>query len=182
MTSSLQRVIFPGNHGQPCEALYGIHLYNENHITRAHIAVVQSDASGYMGTSLWNTDEGRNILLNKILAHDLAGVRVQFVRFSVIIDAGKTVHAAELPIEFDVDDYVAKGNPHDLLEQPASDLAGVLLKLIGKGQKSVSIWSVHVLGGCARFYTDFEQRRHIPRGELEQLLKDIDYRPNGTIA
>ena len=74
----MKTIIFPGNHRQPAEAAYGIVLEDE----LAHIVVWQVPGK-HRGTSLWNTDEGRDNVLNRILETELAGIRNQFVRFSV---------------------------------------------------------------------------------------------------
>jgi hypothetical protein len=182
MAIPLKSIIFPGNMRQPCEAEYGIHLYADNMIGKAHIVVIQSDKTHEAGTSLWNADEGRNVVLNKILSNELRGVRVEFVRFSVALDMGGDIRAIELPILLDFDDFVAKGNPHNLLEKPAENIAGVLKNFIGKGEKDISVWSGNVVGGSARFYTDFERRKHLPSGELKALLQAVGYVSDSLIV
>ena len=170
----MQRIIFPGNHRQPCEARYGIFFDDIDGLFKgAHIVVVQSSATG--GSSLWNTDEGRDAVLNRILAQDLAGVRVEYVRFSVILDGSTGQHGVHLPIRFDLQDYIDRGNPHDVADVPASDLRASVLQLLGKGDKKYTILTYHIVGGCARFFTDFNEREHLSNEEMGRLLAAVGY-------
>ena len=182
MTISLRPILFPGNMRQPCEAEYGIHLYSEGMIAKAHIVVIQSDKRHQPGTSLWNTDSGREIVLNKILSNDLQGIRVEFVRFTSVLDIGGQIHAMEFPILLDYDDYVARGNPHDMQEKPAENLGTLLRKVLGKGEKQICVWSMNVIGGCERFYTDFERREGVNHLELNELLSNVGYRSESMIG
>ncbi|MFU0489992.1 hypothetical protein [Pseudomonas syringae] len=65
----IKEIFFPGNDRQPCVARYGIRIDPSHGIARAEIVVIQTNREGYpaMGTSLYNTEDGRNIILNKIL-------------------------------------------------------------------------------------------------------------------
>lgn len=159
----MQSIIFPGNTRQPCQARYGVLHIKESGTRIAQIVVVQSDKDAHMGTSLWNTDEGRNLVLNRILETDLQGVRIEYIRFATVIHSSGVLHAIDLPIEVDIDDYVAKGNRHDVGQALAQDWIGVLRNLVGRGNKQYGIWSGDVVGGCARFYMDFERAKKIHR-------------------
>lgn len=177
----MQSIFFPGNTRQPCQARYGILLPKEGGTRIAQIVVVQSDKDPYMGTSLWNTDEGRNLVLNRILETDLRGVRVEYIRFATIIHSDDGLHAIDLPIELDIDDYVAKGNRYDVGQAPAQDWIGVLRNLVGRGNKQYGIWSGDVVGGCARFYMDFEERKHLNATIAREWLEALGF-PHEIVA
>ena len=169
----MKSILFPGNSRQPCQARYGI-LLPEGGVSRiAQIVVVQSDKDPYMGTSLWNTEEGRDSILNRILETDLKGVRTEFVKFASVIHSSGQLHSIDLPIYLDIDDYIARGNRYNVGQAPAQDWLGALRNLVGRGNKQYSIWSGDTVGGCARFFTDFEGRSHLSdetvRGWLDAL-------------
>lgn len=147
----MKTIIFPGNHRQPAEAAYGIVLEDE----LAHIVVWQVPGK-HRGTSLWNTDEGRDNVLNRILETELAGIRTEFVRFSVAIieEDGGRVHAMDFPIHLDIDDYTARGNPHQVLDGGRLSDA---FKWIVNREKKVSLRSYDVVAGCARHFTIFDE-------------------------
>lgn len=172
----MKQIIFPGNFLQPCEAQYEIIFDEGDSYTRnAHIVVVQS-SGGNSGTSLINTDEGRDNILNRILSHDLNGVRVEFVTFSLIYVANGSSHGFRFPIRLDMDDYVKRGNPHDVTDVPSSDLRSALLNLIGKGGKQYSVWTYNIVGGCARFFQEFDKREHLSQSEVDRLLAAVNYK------
>lgn len=158
-----RRTFFPGNVRQASEVEYAIfecpEEFDDSKIFRPVCILVRQ----WNGTSLINSDEGRAALLTKILATDLAGVATEFVRFVVSFEAGGEAHAWEFKIRVDVDDYRAKGNRADVQEIPDKTLGGTLLSLIGKGsgRQQVSMWSRDIVGGCAQFYTVFDEREHV---------------------
>lgn len=162
---------FPGNNRQACEVEYAIfecpeELDNSQFMRPVCILVRQ-----WNGTSLINSDEGRTILLNRILATDLAGVATEFIRFVVSHESGGEAHAWEFKIRVDVDDYLAKGNRADVEKIPDPTLGGTLLNLFGKGSsgRRVSMWSRDIVGGCANFISDFDEREHISKETLRAL-------------
>lgn len=170
----MKQIIFPGNSRQPCLAQYGIFFESDNSlIQKAHV-VVQSFGEN-SGTSLINTDSGRNVVLNHILDYELGGVRVEFVTFSLIYIAESSVHGFKFPIHFDLDDYINRGNPHNVDAEPPSDLKSTVLSLIGKGNKKITVWSYNVVCGCTKFFLDFNDREHIPSSEIDRLLAAIKY-------
>lgn len=173
----MKQIIFPGNYLQPCEAQYEIIFEDggDSFTRNAHIVVVQS-SGGNSGTSLINTDEGRDNILNRILSHDLNGVRVEFVTFSLIYVANGSSHGFRFPIRLDMDDYVKRGNPHDVTDVPSSDLRSALLNLIGKGGKQYSVWTYNIVGGCARFFLEFDEREHLSQSEVARLLAAVKYK------
>lgn len=151
----MKTIIFPGIHRQPSQAAYGVVLEHDGVMPRAHIVAWQA-LSEHKGSSLWNTDAGRNNVLNRILETELAGVRTEFVRFTVAIieENGKHIHAKDFPIHLDVDDYMARGNPQEVLgSNPLSDA----LDWIVSKEKRISYKSYDVVGGCARHFTIFDE-------------------------
>lgn len=166
-----RNTFFPGNNRQACEVEYAIFEcpgeFDNSQILRPVCILVRQ----WNGTSLINTDEGRAALLTKILATDLAGVATDFIRFVVSHEAGGDAHAWEFKIHVDVDDYLANGNRANVKAIPEPTLGGTLLGLFGKGNSSreVSMWSRDIVGGCAKFYTIFDEREHIS-GDLLKAL------------
>jgi hypothetical protein len=149
-------------------------------IQRAHIVVVQSSRKG-VWTSLYNTDEGRDNILNRILAQELPGVRVEFLTFNVILDLSNHMEGLRLPIRLDWDDYIARGNPHDSRVSLTFNIKAFLLQFFRKNYREISIWSGHVVGGCAEFYTNImdPERHRLDIIEASKLLEQAGYsRPN----
>jgi hypothetical protein len=170
----MNRILFPGNMRQACEAYYGVMLQkDEGPLGVATILVVQTDKinPGAMGTSLWNTDEGRDSVLNRILGSELAGVRVEFVRFVCALDVGGQLHTMELPIRLNVEDYIARGNSHNVSQSPPQDWFGTLKNAIGLGDKEISYWSVDVVGGCAKFYTEIDEQKVVDPSTVRDWMK-----------
>ena len=111
----MQQVFYPGHARQPCLGEYTIVLDHSEALARADIVLVSRAA--HRGPSFWNSELGRNTVLNRIVATDLAGIRLEWIRLFVLHE--KTAGAAgrlpeflgvELKINLDIDDYVAKGN------------------------------------------------------------------------
>lgn len=173
----MKQIIFPGNFNQPCAAQYGI-FFDQNDgsfVRNAHIVVVQAHG-GDSGTSLINSDEGRSNILTRILDHDLNGVRVEFVTFSLIYVASEQNHGFKFPIRFDLEDYIKRGNEHDTAVVPPSDFRSTVLSLIGKGDKRYTINSYNVVGGCARFYDVFDEREQLSGAESARILAAVGYK------
>jgi len=112
----MQQVLYPGHAGQPCVGEYGIALDRSDTFTRADIALVNRQAHG--GASFYNSGFGRDAVLNRILAIDLKGVRLEWIRLFVLVEKTAPV-PGRMPeffgveikkIELDTDDFIAKGN------------------------------------------------------------------------
>lgn len=181
----LKTTFFPGYMKQPCEVQYAIVKWPEpdNLITPVCIFVRQWDGN----TSLINSDEGRNSLLTKILATDLEGVAIDFVRFVVSHEAdcgtlGGVPHAFEFKVRVDIDDYLAKGNRANVRSIPDQTIGGSILNFVFKdrAKREISYWSRDVVGGCAKFYVDFEERAFVSREILEKLYTAIGMSTPGT--
>ncbi|NVH63391.1 hypothetical protein HQ621_20985 [Pseudomonas simiae] len=172
----MKQIFYAGNDRQPCAAEYAIVVDDSGSIQRAHIIVVQSSQKG-IWTSLYNTDEGRNNVLNRILAQDLLGVRIEFLTFNIILDLSTRMEGFRLPIRLNWDDYVNKGNPYRSNFSLASAFKGFFIKLFRKEHREISIWSGHVVGGCAEFYTDLmdPDRYSLDINEASKLLEQAGY-------
>jgi hypothetical protein len=172
----MQLIFYPDSDNQVAQAEYGVVIRHENSIARADVVVINSHGAG-LGASLWNSQAGRDLVLNRILANELKGIRVQFIRFFVLVDleAPGWMRGIELPIRLDINDYMRKGNPHEIQRVAAPGLLGWLRHLAHFGKKRISFWGGHVQGGCADFYTDFEQRRHLPPEEITALCAAVAY-------
>jgi hypothetical protein len=172
----MKSIFYPGNDGQACRAEYGIFLDHDAPIARANIVVVNPDRTG-PSTTLWTADKGRDIVLNKVLAGELKGVRVDCVRFFAMLDLGQSdcVTGIELPIRVDAHDFIKRGNPHEVRSVALPSRAGWMLHLIGLGQPAVSFRSRHIVCGCATFYTDFQERRHLAAQESRALCAAVGY-------
>lgn len=176
----MKQIFYSGNDSQPCVAEYAIVVDDSGWIQRAHIVVVQSSRKG-VWTSLYNTDVGRDNILNRILVQELPGVRVEFLTFNVILDLSNHMEGLRLPIRLDWDDYISKGNPHDSRFSLTFNIKNFLLQFFRKNYKEISIWSGHVVAGCAEFYTDImdPERHRLDIIEASKLLEQAGYsRPN----
>jgi len=172
----VKQIVYAGNDRQPCVAEYAIIMDDSGFIQKAHIVVVQSSRKG-VWTSLYNTDEGRNDVLNRILAQELSGVRVEFLSFNIILDLSDRMLGMRLPIRLNWNDYIAKGNPYQESCLPASGLKQTILQVFGRSKKETSVWSVHVVGGCADFFTDLmdPERQDLDTAEASKLLQQAGY-------
>ena len=169
----MKTIFFPGNSRQVCTASYGVVIDKEGVLPVAHIVFYQ-DARNSPSTSLLNTNEGRDTALNMVLSNELKGIRTEFMRLTVISGSdGGHLHAFAFPMHLDIEDYVAKGNICDIKQAPADNLSGVLLNLIGKGDKSYSFWSYNVVGGCANFYTSDDDMQKVSHETAKELLENI---------
>lgn len=167
----MKEIFFPGNSRQPCEAQYGIVLSNDHTIPRATIVVHQAPLH-MQGTAILNAKYGRESILNTVLETDLRGVRTEFVSFVVIIEPEQgRLEAREFPIHVNADDFAGRGNRHNITQAPAEDWRGVLLNLIGQGDRKISFWSGDVVGGCAHFYLDEDNSKGLSQVEAAKLLQ-----------
>mgnify|MGYP003382642227 CR=1 FL=1 len=172
----MQQVFFPGHAGQPCLGEYTIVLDRSETFSRAEIVLVSRAAHG--GESFWNSDLGRNTVLNRILASDLEGVRLEWIRLFVLVE--KTGSApgrmpeflgVELKIELDVDDFVDRGNRCNI-KRP-----NILSRLFTGISRKVCYWSGDVVGGCAKVTASFKQSRDLEQEEIHTLCRRIGLKP-----
>jgi len=169
----MQVIFYPGSINQICRAQYGIAIRDDESITSVNIVVINSPRAA----PLWTSRVGRDLVLNRILTNELLGIRMESVRFFVLADteAPGRMTGIELSIKLDLNDYMKNGNPYQIRRVAVPSLLGRLRHLVGMGQKTISFWSGHVLGGCAYFYVDFEQCRHLPPEEIGALCAAVGY-------
>lgn len=170
----MKQIVYAGNDRQPCVAEYAIVIDDSEMIQRAHIVVVQSSKKG-VWTSLYNSDHGRDDVLNRILAQELPGVRTDFLSFNLILDVSDRMEGFRFPIRLNWDDYIARGNPYSQYSLPARGLHEALLKMFGKGAIEIHAWNV--VGGCAEFYTDAmdPELRRLDSAQASKLLEQAGY-------
>lgn len=148
----LKPIYFAGVLG-PCEAEYGIHIEQDT----LHIVVIQSKP----GTSLWNGDKGRNHVLNAILDRDLAGIRIDQIRYHLILDtATNGMLGIELPVHLDHDDYRSRGN-----------------RVLPRGwlRRTFGVWNHDAVAGSGRCYVDFDEREGMPTETIERFCAVLGY-------
>ncbi|MDD0967783.1 hypothetical protein [Pseudomonas aphyarum] len=170
----MKQIVYAGNDRQPCVAEYAIVMDDSEMIQRAHIVVVQSSNKG-VWTSLYNADEGRDNVLNRIMTQELPGVRTDFLSFNVILDLSDRMEGFRFPIRLNWDDYISKGNPYSKHLLPTKGFKAALLKVFGKGAFEIRTWNV--VGGCADFYTDFmdPERERLDIAQASRLLEQAGY-------
>lgn len=169
----MQHVLYPGNAGQPCVGEYAIALDRTGTFTRADVVLVNRQAHG--GASFRNADIGRDVVLNRILANDLKGIRLEWIRVFMLIE--KTAPApGRMPeffgveirkIEIDNVDFIARGNPCTVKR------FNILSRLFTGISREVCYWSGDVVGGCANVTTSFEDSRHLDPDEIHDLCRRI---------
>jgi hypothetical protein len=111
------------------------------------------------------------------LAQELPGVRIEFLTFNVILDLSNHMEGLRLPIRLNWDDYIAKGNPYQSRLLSICNIKSALLQFFYKSYRETSIWSGHVVGGCAEFYTDLmdPERHRLDIIEASKLLEQAGY-------
>ena len=168
----MHTIFYPGFQGQPCSAIQFIRLEKSEPFPLAHIFLYQDERQP--GTTLINTEKGRNIVLNRVLSEELKGIRTDLIRFTLIFgeNRGQRLHCFEYKVCLDYDDFIARGNRCVVEQAPAEDLKSAILNFVGKGQKSCSVYSHDVVGGCANFYTE-QTRCALSEVEARSLLKDV---------
>jgi hypothetical protein len=171
-------IVYPGDANQPCQAEYGISITRDPSTTRADIVVIDSREAGPHHTPLIDTDLGRDVMLNKILSTDLQGIRLDLMRFFVIVDAESPSEMTgyEFPIQqLDDEDYRRKGNPVQIQDVVPTSIKGWLRYMLGFYVKRESVMKRDVVGGCATAKTDIERRRPVTAAEARLLLTAVGY-------
>ena len=148
----LSPIYFAGVMG-PCEAQYGIHIEQDT----LHIVVIQSK----FGTSLWNDAAARNHILNTVLSRDVAGIRIDQIRFHVILDTRTNgMLGIELPIHLDHDDYRARGGR---------------VRPKGLFRRVFGVWNHDAVASSGRCYVNFDERRGLPTDMIERFCAVLGY-------
>jgi hypothetical protein len=173
----MQMIVYPGDANQPCQAEYGIAITRDPSTTRADIIVIDSREAGPNHTPLIDTDLGRDVMLNKILSTDLQGVRLDLMRFFVIVDAESPSEMTgyEFPIQLDDEDYRRKGNPVQIEDVVPTSIKSWFRHVLGFYVKRESVLKRDVVGGCATVKTDIERRRPVTAAEARLLLAAVGY-------
>lgn len=165
----MQQVFYPGHAGQPCISEYGIALDHAGTFTRADIVLVNRQAHG--GASFYNSGIGRDAVLNRILANDLKGIRLEWISVFVLIETTAPT-PGRMPeffgveitkIDLDTDDYIAKGNRCTVKR------FNILSRLFTGMSEEICYWSGDVVGGCADVTTSCEDSRHLHPEEIRDL-------------
>lgn len=174
----MQMIVYPGAANQPCQAEYGVSITRDHAGARADIVVIDSGEAGPSHTALFDASIGRDLVLNKILSTDLKDIRIDLVRFFVIVDAESSfgMRGYEFPITLDFEDYQRKGNPVEVQEVIPTSPKGWLRYVLGFTVKRVSALNRDVMGGCATVTTDLTKVRHVTAAEARLLLTAIGYR------
>ena len=168
----MQQVFYPGHAGEHCVGEYAIVLDRTDIITRADIVLVSRLAHC---ASFHSSDFGRDIVLNRILASDLQGVRLEWVRLFLLTEKSSSMHgrmpdffATEVTgIDLDTDDFIAKGNRCTVKRR------NFFARLFTGISREVSYWSGDVVGGCAKFSTSLQNARQLDLQETEALCTRI---------
>ncbi|MER8671395.1 hypothetical protein NKH45_30295 [Mesorhizobium sp. M1156] len=129
-------------------------------------------------TSFHCSGFGRDLVLNRILANDLQGVRLDWIKLFLLDELPASasgpipdLHATEITrIKLDTDDFIARGNPCTIRRR------NFLSRLFTGISREVSYWNGHVVGGCARFSTSLENLRLLDQTEIETLCARIGLR------
>lgn len=173
----MQMIFYPDDQGEPCRAEYGIIMGHDRDSARADIVVVNSRRMG-LCSSLWNMARARDSVLNQILRKDLLGIRVDLVRFFSVVDADASIplKGMELPIRLDWADYKKQGGKYQVERIAAPTFIGRVLNMFGLYAKKVRAVNADVVGGCANFHADFENRRGLLPQELDELCEAVGYR------
>ncbi|CAN7793193.1 hypothetical protein LJR034_009307 [Caballeronia sp. LjRoot34] len=132
-------IYFPGVDRQLSVARYRIVVAwdHANPIPQAILQLVQLDADP---EETINFLSALDVMLNKIVSTDLAGVRIDHMRL-VVESLGASV---EVPFDFSTEDFVHRGNP---------------VVITGTGKfASVHIEANDVIGGLAVLFAHFENR------------------------
>ncbi|MBZ9709845.1 hypothetical protein LB543_24360 [Mesorhizobium sp. ESP7-2] len=168
----MQQVFYPGHAGQPCVGEYTIIIEKSDMLERADIVLVSR--AGH-GAAFLNGNFGRDCVVNRILANDLNGIRLDRIRLFVLVEKAVDVPSPMPPfrgleikdILLDTDDYIAKGNPGTVRRR------NFLSRLFTGISDRISYWSGHVVGGCARFSTSLKMARRLDQPEIETLCARI---------
>jgi hypothetical protein len=160
----MREIHFPGNHKQPCRARYHVVLDQQISDTFPHAHILVHQGQHDFGTALTVDDQSRDNVLNRLLTRELEGVRLEFIRFSYLLESPTYgVIAYSYPIHLDINDYVAKGNPHTT--RP------VKKGLLGRASdQEITYLSINVTAGCAHVFTLCDEAHQHSREETARLL------------
>jgi hypothetical protein len=138
----MKTMYYAGGAGVPFQGVYGLFIDHSPPIQRVVIVIG--------GLGLFNSDSGRDAVLNRILDTELRGVRLDFVRFIVVVG-----HDTDYPVgkEFEI----------------GGDLGPIRKKY--KIWRTSAVASDLIVGGATTFSTDFERGQILPEAETKQMLR-----------
>lgn len=146
---SLMKTVYYPTASGPAEAVYGFYMDHSPGIPKVVIVAC--------GDALWNIDVGRDSILNRVMNHELFGVRVDFVRFVAVVNhTSSKPHGKEFKILADLKEFKKRGNP---------------VKKEGIFSKKEIYHSVHIVGGSTRFYTEFELGTLLSQEETIHMME-----------
>ncbi len=149
-TQNMKTIIYPATNGTPTEGAYGLYLDTNADSLISHAVIV------FCGLHGWNSDEGRDAVLNSIVEKELRGVRIDLIRFIVVMDHNSPESVAkEFTILPDITEFKKRGN---------------FLERFG------AIFSVNVVGGSTTLSTDFENGQLLSVEETAAALKKAGMR------
>jgi hypothetical protein len=168
----MQKVFYPGHAGQPCIGEYAIVLDRSGALPSADIVLVSRQS--HRGPSFQESNTGRNLVLNRILANDLRGIRLEWLRLFMLVERTASASARapeffgrELRIDLDTDDFIARGNRCSVKR------SNILARLFMGVSYCVSYWSGSVVGGCANVTSSLWDSRELDREEIRDLCQRV---------
>jgi hypothetical protein len=177
----MRQVFYPGQAGQPCVGEYAIVLDRSGVLPSADIVLVSR--LSHRGPSFQDSNTGRDLVLNRILANDLKGIRLEWLRLFMLVEHTASApgrapefFGRELRIDLDADDFIARGNRCSVKR------SNILARLFTGVSYRVSYWSGSVVGGCANVTSSLWDSRELDREEIRDLCQRIGIdagSPNG---
>lgn len=133
--TSFRDLVYPGEDVRPSMCRYRLAVQDE-----PALVVVQVDTPRTSSVELFHAHNARDHLINRILEHELAGMPLATVR--LVLNAAD--QRCQIKLDFDVEDYVRRGNRYTLKAAP------------GRGDRivdQIAIDSRHVIIGRIRVST-----------------------------
>lgn len=171
----MQALFYPGSDRQPCKLQYGICMAPKEGAGAVRSVIVYLRAESSANTSLMNSDEARNHVINRILENDLRGIRLEWIRFiyDFVDSTDGRHHAFEFPFDVDLDDYESRGNP--LSVEPLENVVTTFVKeLFGrKSARRISVLTYHLVAGSAKVYSNFNERMGVDKELLQTVCQEL---------
>jgi hypothetical protein len=91
--TDMQHVLYPGHAGQPSAGEYAIALDHSDTFPRADIVLVSRLVPG--GASFYTAGFGRDAVVNRILANELKGIRLEWIRLFLLVEKTANLTACQ---------------------------------------------------------------------------------------